>query len=135
MGKILDLSVFEEQTIDLKTTDGHIIHLKKPTQALAIAMLQLRGLSDKTAPEAALAVQNSVVLKIMNNNADGITFTPESIAALTLPVKNAIVKEYADFASELQANPIISSPQSPEKKERTRRSFFAAFMPWRNTRG
>ena len=135
MGKILDLSVFEEQTIDLKTTDGRIIHLKKPTQALAIAMLQLRGLSDKTAPEAALAIQNGVVLKIMNNNADGIIFTPESIAALTLPVKNAIVKEYADFASELQANPIINSPQSPEKKERARRSFFEAFVPWRNTRG
>lgn len=135
MGKILDLSVFDEETLDLKTAEGRIIHLKKPTQALAIAMLQLRGLSDKTAPEAALAIQNSVVLKIMNNNADGITFTPESIAALTLPVKNGIVKEYADFASELQANPTISSPQSREKKERTRRSFFAAFMPWRNTRG
>ena len=135
MGKILDLSVFDEETLDVRTTEGRTIHLKKPTQALAIAMLQLRGLSDKTAPEAALAIQNSVVLKIMNNNADGIIFTPESIAALTLPVKNAIVKEYADFASELQANPIISSPQSPEKKERTRRSFFEAFMPWRSTRG
>lgn len=135
MGKILDLSVFDEETLDLKTAEGRIIHLKKPTQALAIAMLQLRGLSEKTAPEAALAVQNSVVLKIMNNNADGITFTPESIAALTLQVKNGIVKEYADFASELQANPTISSPQSREKPRKARRSFFAAFMPWRNTPG
>lgn len=133
MGKILDLSVFDEETLDLKTAEGRIVHLKKPTQALAIAMLQLRGLSEKTAPEAALAIQNSVVLKIMNNNADGITFTPESIAALTLQVKNGIVKEYADFASELQANPTISSPQSREKPRKARRSFFAAFMPWRNT--
>lgn len=135
MGKILDLSVFDEETLDLKTAEGRIIHLKKPTQALAIAMLQLRGLSDKTAPEAALAIQNSVVLKIMNNNADGIVFTPESVAALTLQVKNGIVKEYADFASELQANPTISSPQSREKPRKARRSFFAAFMPWRNTPG
>lgn len=135
MGKILDLSVFDEETLDLKTADGHIIHLKKPTQALAIAMLQLRSLSDKTTPEAALAIQNSVVLKIMNNNADGIAFTPESVAALTLAVKNAIVKEYADFASELQANPTASSLQSPVKPETKKRSCFAAFMPWRNTRG
>lgn len=135
MGKILDLSVFDEETLDLKTADGRIIHLKKPTQALAIAMLQLRGLSDKTAPEAALAIQNSVVLKIMNNNADGIAFTPESIAALTLAVKNTIVKEYADFSAELQANPTISSLRSPAKTETKKRSCFAAFMPWRNTRG
>ena len=133
MGKILDLSVFDEETLDLKTADGHIIHLKKPTQAMAIAMLQLRGLSDKTAPEAALAIQNSVVLKIMNNNADGIVFTPESIAALTLPVKNAIVKEYADFATELQANPTSSLPLNPEKQRKAKKKFFGAFTPWRNT--
>lgn len=132
MGKILDLSVFDEETLDLKTAEGRIIHLKKPTQAMAIAMLQLRNLSDKTAPEAALAIQNSVVLKIMNNNADGITFTPESIAAMTLATKNGIVKGYADFASELTANPISSHPQSPEKKRMAKKSFFGAFMPWRN---
>lgn len=135
MSRILDLSAFDEETLDVKTKEGHIIHLKKPTQGLAIAMLQLRSLNEKTAPEAALAIQNSVVLKIMNNNADGIQFTPESVAALTLATKNGIVKEYADFASELQANPIISSPQSQEKPERTRRSCFAVFTPWRNTRG
>ncbi len=133
MGKILDLSVFDEETLDLKTADGRVIHLKKPTQALAIAMLQLRNLSDKTAPEAALAMQNGVVLRIMNNNADGIAFTPESIANMTLAAKNGIVKGYADFAADLQANPTISSPQSPEKPRRARRSFFEAFMPWRNT--
>ena len=134
MGKILDLSVFDEETLDLKTAEGRIIHLKKPTQALAIAMLQLRNLSDKTAPEAALAIQNAIVLKVMNNNADGIVFTPDSIAALTLAVKNGILKEYADFASELRANPTTSSLQSPEKPEMKKRSFLAAFMPWRNMR-
>ena len=47
-------------------------------------------------------------------------------AALTLAVKNGILKEYADFASELRANPTTSSLQSPEKPETKKRSFFAA---------
>lgn len=132
MGKILDLSVFDEETLDLRTAEGKVIHLKKPTQGIAIAMLQLRHLSESTAPEAALAIQNSVVLKIMNNNADGIAFTPESIAAMTLATKNGIVSGYADFAAELQANPISSLPRSPEKKRKARRSFFGAFTPWRS---
>ncbi len=135
MGKILDLSVFAEETLDVRLADGKLLHLKKPTQALAIAMLQLRNLSEDMQPEAALAVQNSVVLRIMNNNADGVTFTPESVANLTLDVKTAIIKGYADYASELQANPTCSSPQSRETEQIPRRSFFAALMPRRNMRG
>lgn len=135
MGKILDLSVFDEETLDVKMAEGRIIHLKKPTQGMAIAMLQLRSLSDKTPPEAALAMQNSIVLKIMNNNADGIVFTAESVASMTLNTKSGIVKGYADFASELQANPTTSLPRSPEKQRKAKKSFFEAFMPWRNTRG
>lgn len=135
MGKILDLSVFDEETLDIRTTDGKLLHLKKPTQAMAIAMLQLRHIDDRMSPEAALALQNNVVLKILNNNADGIVFTPESVVNLTLAVKNGILKGYADFAAELQANPTISSLRSPEKPEKRKRSCFEVFTRLRNTRG
>ena len=134
MGKILDLAAFSEETLDIRMDDGRIIHLKKPTQALAIAMLQLRHMNDNTPPEAALAMQNNVVHKIMNHNADGVAFSFESIAALTLPVKNAIVAGYAGFAQELVENPTTSSLQCQEKKETAKRSFFEAFMRRRNTR-
>lgn len=134
MGKILDLSAFSEETLDIRTLEGTIIHLKKPTQGIAIAMLQLRHLDDNTAPEAALALQNSIVHKILNHNADGLTFSLENVAALTLPVKNGLITNYAQFAQELQANPTTSSLPSPAKKPMKKRSFFGAFMRRRNTR-
>ena len=134
MGKILDLAAFSEETLDIRMDDGRVIHLRKPTQALAIAMLQLRHLNDDTPPEAALAMQNNVVQKIMNHNADGIVFSMESIATLTLPVKNAIVSGYAGFAQELVENPTTSSLQCQEKKETAKRSFLGMFMRRQNTR-
>lgn len=134
MGKILDLAAFCEETLDIRTEDGKVIHLRKPTQALAISMLQLRHLKDDTPPEAALAMQNNVVHKILNHNADGVSFSPESVAALTLPVKNAIISGYASFAQELVENPTTSSLRNREKPEKTKRSCFEALMRRQNTR-
>lgn len=135
MSRILDLSAFSEETLDVRTDDGKVIHLRKPTQSMAIAMLQLRHLKDDTPPEAALAMQNSVVHKILNHNADGIAFSAESVAALTLPVKNAIISGYAAFAQELVENPTTSSLQSRAKKTMQKRSFLGAFMRRRSMRG
>lgn len=134
MREILDLSVFAEETLDIRMADGKMLHLRKPTQALAIAMVHLRNLKDDTPPESALAAQNAVVTKIMNHNADGLAFTPASVEALTLPVKNAILSGYAEFAQELTANPSSSSLRSQEKPERARKKFFNAFTRRRNTR-
>lgn len=131
---VLDLSVFVEETLDVKMTDGSMLHLKKPDQGLVIAMIALKNLNDNTPPEAALAVLNNIVLRILNHNSDGIEFTKESIGALTLDMKSAILSAYSDWTVKLQQNPICSSPQSPERPKKERRSCFAAFTPWRNTR-
>ena len=133
---ILDLSIFDEETLDVKMVDGTIVHLKKPTQSLVIAMIRLRELSESTQPEEALAALNGITLKIMNNNADGIVFTPESVAELKLGVKNAILSAYSEFTLEFQKNPTYSSHRSPETPEETtaRRSWFGLPGRSRNTR-
>lgn len=133
---ILDLSIFDEETLDVKMLDGTIVHLKKPTQSLVIAMIRLRELSESTPPEEALAALNGITLKIMNNNADGIVFTAEDVAELKLGVKNAIISEYSEFTLDFQKNPTYSSHRSPETPEKTtaRRSWFDLPGLWRNTR-
>lgn len=135
MGKILDLSVFEEETLDVKLSDGKVIRLKKPTQGLVIAMLRLRNMSEDTPEEAALAAMNSIVLKILNNNADGMTFEMSNVEHLSVDAKGALLFGYSEFAAQLQANPSFSSPQNPApEKKPARRSFFEGFMKWWNTR-
>jgi hypothetical protein len=135
MGKILDLSVFEEETLDVKLSDGKVIRLKKPTQALVIAMLRLRNMSENTPEEAALAAMNGITLKILNNNADGMTFEMSNVEHLSVDAKSALLFGYSEFAAQLQANPSCSSPQNPApEKKPARRSCFGAFVKWWNTR-
>ncbi len=132
---VLDLSVFQEETLDVKLADGRMLHLKKPDQGMVIAMLRLSRLDESTPPEEVLAVLNHIVLRILNHNADGIEFTKESVSALTLDMKIAILNAYSDWTVKLQENPICSSPQSPAKTAaKARRSLCAVFTPWRNTR-
>lgn len=123
---ILDLSVFDEETLDIKMLDGKTVHLKKPTQSLVIAMIRLRDLKEDTPPDAALKAMNDIILKIMNNNADGIVFALDNLENLTLGVKSAILTAYSDFTVKFQSNPTYSSPQSRERPAVTmaRRSWF-----------
>ena len=133
MGRILDLSVFEEETLDVKFAGGKIVRLKKPTQGLVIAMLRLRNMSDDTPEEVALAAMNSIALKILNNNADGMEFSMENVEQLSVDAKSSLLFGYSEFASRLQANPTSSSPRSPEaESKKEKKSFFAAFAKWRN---
>jgi hypothetical protein len=134
MGKILDLSVFEEETLDVKLSGDNVIHLKKPTQGLVIAMLRLRNMAENTPDEVALATMNIIAAKILSNNTDGIVFTQESVAALSIKTKHMLLSGYSEFAAEVQANPTVSSPRSPEAEtKKARRSCFGPFARWWNT--
>ena len=136
MGKILDLSAFEEETLDVKLAEDKVIHLRKPTQGLVIAMLRLRNMDENTPDEVALATMNTIATKILNNNNDGIVFAPESVAALSIKTKHMLLTGYSEFAAEIQANPTTSSLRSPEPEAKTaKRSCSGPFARWWNTRG
>jgi hypothetical protein len=42
MSKVLDLTAFVEETLDVKMPNGEVINLKKPTERMVIAMINLR---------------------------------------------------------------------------------------------
>lgn len=47
MNKILDLSVFSEDTLDITMPDGFLLHVKKPTQSIVISMMELSQEKDR----------------------------------------------------------------------------------------
>ena len=53
MAKILDLSVYNDETLDITMLDGSVLHIKKPTQALVIRMVELSQLQENQ-PEKVL---------------------------------------------------------------------------------
>ena len=134
---ILDLSVYREETADIRMSNGVVVHLNKPTEALVIELLQLRNVDATAASVELLDALNRVCRAVLNNNADGVEFGPEVVAALPMDQKAAIISAYTDFATRLQANPIYSSPSSPETKPETeeKSSSRGWFGRWRSTRG
>lgn len=116
MSVLLDLSVYQEETADIRMMDGQLLHLKKPSQKMVIDMLQLGTLSPELNGTEIQRALNLVLLEILNNNADGLTFGEETAEALTLDMKLAIVSAYSEFATKLQSNPTTSSRGGRTKK-------------------
>lgn len=106
MAKILDLSVYNDETLDITMLDGSVLHVKKPTQALVIRMVELSQLQE-TQPEKVLGGLVELCAAILSNNNDGITYSVEQVAnELDIVLVSAIIKAYSEFTKELQSNPI-----------------------------
>lgn len=101
---ILDLTVFEEETLDIKLAQDRVVHVRKPSQRMVIEMLKLKDLKAGDEQEALKQI-NQMVCKILNDNTDGVTFTQADVQALAIKSKSAIVTAYSKFAAEIQANP------------------------------
>lgn len=103
--KILDLSIFEEETLDITLMDNRVIHIVKPTEAMVIKVLQMRNISEKSSPEAIIKAFNSLTMAILNSNDAGIVFDTKYVEELSMKMKSAIINAYSDFITGLQSNP------------------------------
>ena len=121
MAQILDLSAWQEETADIRMQNGTVLHLRKPTQLNVVHILGMRNINTETpAPEIMRAIDNCA-FEILNNNADGVRFTRENVAALDAMLKTRIISAYSEWAVELQSNPTTPSPASPAGAGRRRR--------------
>lgn len=105
MGKILDLSVYKEDTLDITMPDGKVIHITKPTQAMVIKVLQMRNLNENSEPEKIVNAFNALVLAILNSNDAGICYERQMVEQMPLKMKTAIINAYSDFITDLQSDP------------------------------
>ena len=135
MSVILDLSVFDTETADIRFGDGTVLHLKKPTQRMVIHMLAMKDIDESKPPLEIVAALDRMCIEILNNNTEGVAFDAKSVAALDPDKKTAILREYSAWATQLQANPTLPRPESPDGKERHPWKWLRRCIPWRNTRG
>lgn len=128
MSKLIDLSVFEEETLDIKTTKGNVINIKKPTKELAIKMIsyqfkiqQLGNRKDYTEEELLKLMNHleDLTIEILNNNKGNIAIDKEFIKNndINYNMQTAILQGYTDFMNEIIENPNSKSPQSKGKKK------------------
>lgn len=107
MSKVLDLSVFAEETLDITMPDGEVVKVRKPTQAIVIALMNLSEVQNNQKNSEELVNRFiefcSVVL---NNNKSGKKYSTDWISEnLDFTMVSAIVQTYSEFIAEIQSNP------------------------------
>ena len=106
MANILDLSVFKEQTLDIKLLDGTQINIKKPNQEFMIKLLGFKEEASKRSNSVdSLELMKELVLDVLNFNKNGRKFTAEDIADYDLVIQQAIIKAYTNFINEVMGKP------------------------------
>ena len=71
---ILDLSVFQPETLDITMLNGKVIHIKKPEQGMVIELFKFRKLSEDANAKKAIRALNDMTALILNNNEDDVHF-------------------------------------------------------------
>ena len=100
--KLVDLSVFAEETLDFKLTGGEIVKTKKPTERMIIRLAEFKNLNtDDMTEKDFLSLSDKLVLMILSNNEEGRTFKKEDIKELTTDMKSAVIAEFFKFATKL----------------------------------
>ncbi|MDR1205687.1 MAG: hypothetical protein LBL26_09455 [Peptococcaceae bacterium] len=123
MGKMIDLSIFEEDTLDIKLPGlagdfdhaGEVIHVRKPRERMVLRLNQFVALEKEQGPGAEETDQArwDLALDILNDNKDGIVFDRTWMQEnLSWGAQILTVKSYYQFTLDLESNPNFTSPSS-----------------------
>lgn len=104
MGKMIDLSVFQEETLDMKMPDGRMINIVKPNQKMVLELMNFQNLGEEE-PEAQIAALSTIVCKVLNSNKNGIVFTEEEVKEFNFQILSAIITAYGEFVNAITSNP------------------------------
>ena len=107
MSKVLDLSVFAEDTFDITMPNGELVKVRKPTQAIVIALMELSQAQKINDSEEIINRMVEFCSVVLNNNKEGKKYSTDWIADnLDFTMVSAIVQGYSEFIAEIQSNPI-----------------------------
>ena len=106
---ILDLSQFQEEYFEIPFPNGENARVKKPTEKIFIDFIRLnKKLNEVEANGAAeenLNAINTMLLIILNNNADMKVYKEADLKWMTIDIKGYIIKKYSEFMSNLLSHP------------------------------
>lgn len=104
MAKILDLSVYQEETFDIKLLDGSIVKIKKPSQEFLMKLIGFKdSIRNEKDVEEQLGAIKELTLDILNYNKDNRKFTEEDIVDYDFIILKAIFEGYSNFINEVLA--------------------------------
>lgn len=106
MKKTLDLSVFEEMTLDIKLPAGKTVRLQKPTQEMVIELMKFRSINEETEAEDIMRAVDNLCLLIMNTNDLLEKYTVDQMNELfNTQMKLRLIEAYSEFIMGVQSDP------------------------------
>jgi hypothetical protein len=107
MSKMIDLSMFQQETIDFKFSEELIIKCKKPDEELAIKILAHMNIKqDDISPEQMIGAMNDITLSVLNHNIDNYKVDEAFVRSLTINLKMVILQHYTkEMYEKIENNP------------------------------
>lgn len=106
MERILDLSLFTQETLDIKLPDGKMIHIAKPSREQVIKIAELKQLKESSKPAVVQDRLDSLVLDILNGNDAGEVYTRDYIDnTLNVRMRVAVITAYAAWIGDIESDP------------------------------
>lgn len=100
MAKILDLTVYKEETLDITLLDGRLVQTRKPTEKMFIELIAYQNIKSTDLNEVLNAL-NALVLMVLNNNINGVVITRAEVEAMPLNIKMVIVQTFTEFVNDI----------------------------------
>lgn len=102
MANMLDLTVLQEQTLEIKMLDGSILRIKKPSQKLMLDFIAFEKAIDGVEVEEQMKEISELTLSILNNNTAGKHFE-ELDLEYDFTIQQAIITAYGRFINEVMS--------------------------------
>ena len=103
--KPIDLSVFQDETINFILPDKKEVHLMKPTKGLVIEMAKFQHMGEDTPPSEVDIALNAMALMLLNNNDANTVFDGMYVARLNVAAKTALLANYAQWIIDIENRP------------------------------
>lgn len=105
-GRILDLNVFVQETLDIKLLDGSVIHILKPTREQVVKIADLQHLRKTAKGDVVFDRLDGLVLDILNSNDAGTVFERDYVEnQLNVRMRIAIITAFSAWIGEIEADP------------------------------
>lgn len=115
---MLDLSVYEQKSWEVKLLDGRIIHVLKPDILMLIEIERFEKAKNSKTNKLENISKSlvSMTQRILNENEEGISLTIADIKKLGFQLQLAVINGYQTFIREVMDNPNSKSPMSQNGK-------------------
>lgn len=95
---MLDLNDFRQNYYEIKTFEGDILKIKKPSQAFLSKLVGIQDMvNDDNFGVDMINALYSCLLDIMNLNIDGKVFDKEYVNQLSIEMVVAVINDYLDY--------------------------------------